>query len=203
MTMHRLIQFIVLAASTWMPAAGCGGDDAGSPASRGSDTNSSGGSAPTGTGASSPETGAPTLGGLTSAEATALCEETSSAELLQVRAASCSVTALREATMAEALGEDPVVTCQTEYEACVAQPVAPADCSGASAAFAGCSATLDEYDQCQVESAAAWDALLSSLGCENYTPDLLRQDPDTGVLPTCAAIDEKCPGALDAAAGGA
>ena len=220
MTTRKAMRFVALVASAYISAASCGPGDTGGPtaasggsgasgsgaapgstASGGAAVTGTGGSAPIGAGASSAETSASTgstLAGLTPAEATALCEETLSAKLLQVQAASCAVTALSDAMIAEALGEDPVAACQTEYEACVAEPVAPPDCSGASTAFADCSATLDEYHQCQAESAAEWDALVSRLSCENYTPELLREGPTSGDSPTCEAIEAKCPGTLEA-----
>lgn len=223
MTTQRTIQFIVLAVSACLCGAGCGGGDPNSPtaASGGSSATGSGaapgstasggfgivatgGSAPTGTGASSAATGAPTgptLGGLTPAEATALCEETSSWTVRDFQAVNCAVTALSEALIAEGLGEDPLAACQADYEACVAEPVTARDCSGASTGFAGCSPTLEEYDQCQTELAGEWDALLSRLACENYAQEPFREGVDIADPPTCQAIEAKCPGALKAALG--
>ena len=101
-----------------------------------------------------------------------------------------------------------VAKCQMLTDSCVADPASAGvavdkegdtgiDCMGADPAeFAGCEATIGEFEGCLNKILAAYQQVLASLTCSNGQSLVMNGGPqpaDTSMIPECMSLSTKCP----------
>lgn len=136
---------------------------------------------------------------LTPSEATQVCQEIAAYSASSLKGTSCVVAGISMAAFMP--GSDPKATCQSAYNQCIQQPIAPDagtdNCATASSQLSGCTATVGQINQCVADDITAFKAAYASLNCDlaatATATDAGIPTPTITVPASCTSLQSVCP----------